>query len=150
MNEKEDEKIIFEKYEIKEQVGEGTFSKVILGINKLSKEKVAIKIIEKRKINIIDDIERINREIKILKNFNHINIIKIIEILESENYHYFIMEFCENGELFNHIVEMDKLTDKESSYYFYQLINGLEYIHSKGIVHRDLKPENLLLSKKNI
>ena len=146
----ENEKIFFEKYEIKEQIGEGTFSKVILGMNKSTKEKVAIKILEKSKINRIDDIERINREIKILKNFNHINIIKIIEILESENYHYFIMEFCENGELFNHIVEMDKLTDKESSYYFYQLINGLEYIHSKGIVHRDLKPENLLLSKGNI
>ena len=146
----ENEKIFFEKYEIKEQIGEGTFSKVILGMNKSTKEKVAIKILEKSKINRIDDIERINREIKILKNFNHINIIKIIEILESENYHYFIMELCENGELFNHIVEMDKLTDKESSYYFYQLINGLEYIHSKGIVHRDLKPENLLLSKGNI
>ena len=146
----ENEKIFFEKYEIKEQIGEGTFSKVILGMNKSTKEKVAIKILEKSKINRIDDIERINREIKILKNFNHINIIKIIEILESENYHYFIMELCENGELFNHIVEMDRLTDKESSYYFYQLINGLEYIHSKGIVHRDLKPENLLLSKGNI
>ena len=49
MNEKEDEKIILEKYEIKEQVGEGTFSKVILGVNKLSKEKVAINIRENKK-----------------------------------------------------------------------------------------------------
>ena len=60
------------------------------------------------------------------------------------------MELCENGELFNHIVELDRLSEDESSYFFFQLINGIEYIHSKGIAHRDLKPENLLISKNKI
>ena len=146
----ENEKIFFEKYEIKEQIGEGTFNKVLLGMNKSTKEKVAIKILEKKKRLLKEDLERVKREIKILKEFNNLNIIKIYEIIENANYHFIIMEYCKYGELFNHIVEMDRLTDKESSYYFYQLINGLEYIHSKGIVHRDLKPENLLISKGNI
>ena len=73
-----------------------------------------------------------------------------IEIFETEDKYYFIMEYCENGELFNYIVEKQKLNEKEASYFYYQLINGLEYIHSKGVVHRDLKPENLLLGKGNI
>ena len=60
------------------------------------------------------------------------------------------MEYCENGELFHYIVERQRLTEEESSFFFYQLINGLEYIHSENIVHRDLKPENLLLGKHNI
>ena len=61
------------------------------------------------------------------------------------------MEYCEGGELFDYIVEKERLDEFESSIFFYQLINALDYIHSKGVAHRDLKPENLLLSQnKNI
>ena len=60
------------------------------------------------------------------------------------------MEYCEKEELFNYIVDRQKLDEEEASYYFYQLINGLDYIHLKNIVHRDLKPENLLLARGNI
>ena len=151
MSDSEDnENEIISKYETKEIIGKGTFSTVKLGINKETKGKVAIKILEKKKILLKEDLERVKREIKILKEFNNLNIIKIYEIYETKKYHYFIMEYCEKGELFNHIVEKQKLEDKEASYYYYQLINGLEYIHSKGIVHRDLKPENLLIGDGNI
>ena len=146
MSDSEDnENEIISKYETKEIIGKGTFSIVKLGINKETKEKVAIKILEKKKILLKEDLERVKREIKILKEFNNLNIIKIYEIYETKKYHYFIMEYCEKGELFNHIVEKQKLEDKEASYYYYQLINGLEYIHSFRIVHRDLKPENFYL-----
>ena len=141
---------ILSEYETKETIGKGTFSTVKLGIKKSTRERVAIKILEKSKIINKDDLQRVKREINILKNFSHKNIIKIHEILQDTEKHYFIMEYCENGELFNHIVENQKLNEKESSYYYYQLINGLEYIHSKGVVHRDLKPENLLIGKGKI
>ena len=147
---KEKTEDFFSKYETKETIGKGTFSTVKLGINRKTKEKVAIKILEKKKILNKDDLERVEREIEILKNLNNINIVKINEIYQTKDKHYFIMEYCENGELFNHIVKKQRLNDKESSYFYYQLINGLEYIHSKKVVHRDLKPENLLLSKGNI
>ncbi len=140
----------YKKYSTKETIGKGTFSIVKLGINLETKEKVAIKILEKKKIINKDDLERVEREIEILKNFQNLNIIKINEIFETESNHFFIMEYCENGELFNYIVKKQRLDDKESSYFYYQLINGLEYIHSKNVVHRDLKPENLLLVKGNI
>ena len=74
----------FSKYETKETLGKGTFSIVKLGINKKTKEKVAIKILEKRKIKNKDDSERVEREIEILKNTNNINIIKTNEIIEKK------------------------------------------------------------------
>ena len=137
-------------YIIKETIGKGTFSIVKLGINKITKEKVAIKILKKNKIIHREDVERIEREISILKKLSHINVIKIHKINEDEEKYYIFMEYCENGELFHYIVERQRLTEEESSFFFYQLINGLEYIHSENIVHRDLKPENLLLGKNNI
>ena len=149
-NEIENTSNILLQYETKEKIGEGTFSEVKLGINKTTKEKVAIKILEKSKIINKEDLERVNREKQILSNFNHLNIIKIYSIFENSSQFFIIMEFCENGELFNYIVNKERLNEKEASYFYYQLINGLEYIHNKNVVHRDLKPENLLLDKNGI
>ena len=136
-------------YIIKETIGTGTFSKVKLGINKYTKEKVAIKLLEKSKITEKEDLKRINREISIIKKLSHPNIIKINEIFENEKYYYIIMDYCSKGELFDYIVKKTKLTEDESSFFFYQIINAIEYIHKKNIVHRDLKPENLLLTENN-
>ena len=137
-------------YSIDQTIGKGTFSVVKLGINKKTKEKLAIKILKKKKIVHKEDAERIEREINILKKLDHINVIKIYKINEDEEKYYIVMEFCENGELFHYIVERQRLKEEKAAFFFYQLINGLEYIHSKNIVHRDLKPENLLLGKDNI
>lgn len=138
------------QYITKGTIGKGTFGKVKLGIHKTTGEKVAIKILEKSKITSKDDMERINREITILRNFSNLNVIKIYDIFETKDNYYILMEYCEKGELFNYIVEKQRLSEEEASYFYYQLINGLEYIHEHNVVHRDLKPENLLLEKGNI
>ena len=137
-------------YEIKETIGKGTFSIVKLGINKITNEKVAIKILKKKKMQKNKDKLRLEREINILKKLHHINLIKIHKISEESDNYFIVMEYCENGELFNYIVAHERLSEEETAYFFYQLINGLDYIHHKNIVHRDLKPENLLLSQGNI
>ena len=142
-------KNILYEYSIKETIGKGSFSKVKLGINKSTGEKVAIKILEKRKIKNKNDKIRIERELSILKKINHINIVKIIQTKEDQDNIYIIMEFV-NYDLYLHIVNNKRLDEKESSLYFFQLIQGLEYIHSLNIVHRDLKPENLLLTKDRV
>ena len=138
------------QYLIKKTIGKGSFGKVKLGIYLPNKEKVAIKILDKNRIKEKDDLVRIKREFEILSKFDHPNIILIAEIFETQERYYSVMEYCEGGELFNYIVKKRYLCEEEASFFFYQLISGLEYLHSLGIVHRDLKPENLLLTENNL
>jgi 5'-AMP-activated protein kinase catalytic alpha subunit len=136
-------------YEFKKDIGEGNFGKVKLGVFKKTGEEFAIKIINKDKIkqkmkNIIF------KENEIITKFNHINIVYVFQIIEEEKNIYIIMEYCNKGELFDYIVAHQKLEEDEASIFFYQLINGVDYMHKKGVAHRDLKPENLLLTVNKI
>ena len=133
-------------YEFKQTIGEGNFAKVKLSIFKPTNEEFAIKIINKKKLKQKMK-NTIFRENEIVANLNHPNIIKVLRILENEENFYIIMEHCKKGELFDYIVKKQSLTEREASIFFYQLINGVEYIHSQNIAHRDLKPENLLLTE---
>ena len=136
-------------YLFKKDIGEGNFGKVKLGIFKPTGEEFAIKILNKNKIKIKMK-NSIFKENDIITRFNHINVIYVFKILEDSQNFYIIMEYCKHGELFDYIVKHEKLSEDESAIFFYQLINGIEYIHSKGISHRDLKPENLLLAENKI
>ena len=137
--------LLINNYELKEDIGEGNFGKVKLGIYKKTGEEFAIKIINKDKIkkqmkNILF------KENEIITKFNHINVVYVFQIIEDEKNIYIVMEYCNKGELFDYIVAHQKLDEDEASLFFYQLINGVDYIHKKGVAHRDLKPENLLLT----
>jgi len=137
-------------------IGQGTFGKVKLGTHIPTGEKVAIKILEKEKISDAADMERVAREIHILKQIRHPNIIQLYEvtptqIIETARQLYLIMEFATGGELFDYIVAHNRVKEKEACKFYHQLLSGVEYLHKLGIVHRDLKPENLLLDgNKNI
>ena len=131
---------------VKETLSEGTFGKVKLGEYIPKKEKVAIKILEKEKMKDKSDLIRVKREFDMTSKFNHLNVIFINEIFETAYDFYIVMEYCERGDFYDYIYKKKRLSEKEASFFFYQIINGLEYIHSLGIVHRDLKPENILLT----
>jgi len=112
---------------------------------------VAVKILEKSRIKEQNDIERIQREIKILSLVRHPNIATLYEIIETEDEFYMIMEYCHGGELFDYIVSKQRLREREACRFYQDLVSGIEYIHTVNVCHRDLKPENLLLdSRKRI
>ena len=137
-------------YKYIKNIGEGTFGKVKLAIHILTGEKVAIKILQKSLIKGEKQYERIQNEIKYLKLLNHPNIIKIYEVIENDSSFFIVMEYATGGELFNYIVLKEKLTENETSFFFYQILQGVRKIHEKKICHRDIKPENLLLFNKKI
>ena len=138
-------------YYLEETIGEGAFAKVKLGIHIPTGEKVAIKILNKDHLfegsPESNDIQKIRKEINILKRIRHKNIIQLYEIIESKSNLYIIMEYCENKELFDYIISKKYLKEKEACRFFQQIIDGVEYLHLSNITHRDLKPENLLLDK---
>lgn len=93
------------------------------------------------------DIDRIAREIKILRKIRHNRIIQLYQIIETDNELYFIMEHANAGELFDYIVRHDRVDDIMAANFFNQILEGVEHLHKYGVCHRDLKPENLLLEK---
>ena len=141
--------VILNDYTLIKDIGEGNFGKVKLAKLKSTKEKFAIKILDKEKLKTQTKSTLFN-EIEIISRLDHKNIIHVEKILEDSKNFYIIMEYCEKGELFDYIVNKERLNPAEASLFFYQLINGVEYIHKQGFAHRDLKPENLLLTKEKI
>jgi serine/threonine protein kinase len=151
-NEDNKEQIIEGKnktYVISKTLGKGTFGKVKLAYNINNKnEKYACKILLKSNIKDEDDYIRCKREMEILKRMHHVNVVRTYEIISNDTVYYIFMDFCAKGELFNYIVDQQHLSEEKSAFFYYQIINGIEYIHNKGVCHRDLKPENLLLTEK--
>ena len=145
----EESPAILKDYTLIKDIGEGNFGKVKLAKLISTKEKFAIKILDKEKLKTQTKSTLFN-EIEIISRLNHKNIIHVEKILEDQKNFYIIMEYCEKGELFDYIVNKERLNPAEASLFFYQLINGVEYIHKQGFAHRDLKPENLLLTKEKI
>jgi 5'-AMP-activated protein kinase, catalytic alpha subunit len=91
------------------------------------------------------DLDRIHREIRILKRLKHPNIIQLFEVIEKDEALYLVMEYAAGGELFKRIVKKTKLSVSEGSKHFQSLIAGIDYCHKLGIAHRDIKPANLML-----
>ncbi|XP_042393958.1 CBL-interacting protein kinase 23-like isoform X2 [Zingiber officinale] len=138
------------KYELGRTLGEGTFAKVKFAKDVETGESVAIKIFEKDKILRHKMVGQIKREISTMKLIRHPNVIRMYEVIASKTKIYLVLEFIDGGELFDKIARNGKLKEDEARKYFQQLINAVDYCHSRGVFHRDLKPENLLLDATGV
>jgi len=138
----------FGRYIILHTIGKGEFGKVKLAYDPQKEIEVAIKFIKRSNITSAQKQAKLEREINILQNLNHPNIVRLYDVIETEKYIGIVMAYANGGELFEYISENQYLSEEESAKFFIQLLDGVQYLHSRHIVHRDLKLENLLLDDK--
>lgn len=138
--------VLMQKYEVGRLLGKGTFAKVYYARNIKTSQSVAIKVIDKEKVLKVGLIDQIKREISIMRMVRHPNIVELYEVMATRSKIYFVLEYVKGGELFNKVAK-GKLKEDVARRYFQQLINAVEFCHSRGVYHRDLKPENLLLDE---
>lgn len=138
------------KYELGKTIGEGSFAKVKVAKNVETGDVVAIKILDREQVLRHKMVEQLKREISTMKLVKHPNVIKIFEVMASKTKIYIVIEFVDGGELFDKIAKHGRLREDEARRYFQQLINAVDYCHSRGVFHRDLKPENLLLDSHGV
>jgi Ca2+-binding EF-hand superfamily protein len=136
----------FDTYKMLDQIGQGKFGTIKLGINKKTHEKVAIKIVKKENLSATD-LELVKSEMEIMKHCKHPNVVKLIDNYENTDYIFFVMEYLTGGNLEDYFVSINyKISEEIFSRFIYQIASGFEYLHQFGILHRDLKPENLMLT----
>ncbi|XP_063202596.1 death-associated protein kinase 2 isoform X3 [Chroicocephalus ridibundus] len=140
-------------YEIGEELGSGQFAIVKKCREKSTGVEYAAKFIKKRQSRASRRgvrREEIEREVNILQQILHANIIKLHDIYENKTDVVLILELVSGGELFDFLAQKESLSEEEATRFIKQILDGVNYLHSKKIAHFDLKPENIMLLDKNI
>ena len=134
-------------FDIGKKLGDGNFAVVRECFHKTSKEKCALKIIDRSKLKGKE--KMLEDEIRIMKQCNHPNIVKLFDDFHGDKEIYLVMELIPGGDLFDAISTAVKFSEEVAANYVHDVCSSLHYLHKRKIVHRDLKPENLLVSLMN-
>lgn len=148
------------QYKLIDSIGQGSFGLVKLAYNEEDDKHYAMKILSKKKLlrkagcfgriapnrKGNNPLDKVYREIAVLKKLDHSNVVKLIEVLDDpdEDHLYLVFELLERGEVMQ-IPTDEPLSENQAWHYFRDVVLGLEYLHYQKIIHRDIKPANLLL-----
>mmetsp|Transcript_11913 Transcript_11913/g.11905 ORF Transcript_11913/g.11905 Transcript_11913/m.11905 type:complete len:451 (-) Transcript_11913:48-1400(-) len=148
-----------DQYQILRDLGSGAFSQVKLGKHIETGDLVALKIIKDDDSQNGNTAETFKTEIEIMSDINHPNIINMLSSTDDgtlkeangdvkENVFYLALELASGGELFDFIAQTGSFSEPVARFYFHQMMDAFEYLHSKGISHRDMKPDNIMLDNE--
>ncbi|KAG2438170.1 hypothetical protein HXX76_005777 [Chlamydomonas incerta] len=137
-------------YEPGSILGKGTFGTTYSATNKKTVEKVAVKVISKKKLVSAEEIGDVQREVQIMHHLaGHPNVVCLKGVYEDKSNVCLAMEVCSGGELFDAIVKKGHYTEKDAASLIRTIVGVVAHCHNMGVIHRDLKPENFLLSDRS-
>ncbi|XP_052451702.1 ribosomal protein S6 kinase alpha-3 isoform X6 [Carassius gibelio] len=125
-------------YEVKEDIGVGSYSICRRCIQKSTGMEYAVKIINKVKRDPTEEVEIL------LRYGQHPNIITLKDVYDDGRSVYLVTELLKGGELLDKILRQKFFSEREASAVLYTITKTVEYMHNQGVVHRDLKPSNIL------
>lgn len=135
-------------YDLEDTLGRGHFAVVKLARHVFTGEKVAVKVIDKTKL---DEVSRAHlfQEVRCMKLVQHPNVVRLYEVIDTQTKLYLILELGDGGDMYDYIMKHEKGLDEETAKkYFRQIVHAISYCHRLRVVHRDLKPENVVFFEK--
>eukprot|EP01006_Ploeotia_vitrea_P053331 TRINITY_DN67775_c3_g1_i1.p1 TRINITY_DN67775_c3_g1~~TRINITY_DN67775_c3_g1_i1.p1 ORF type:complete len:440 (-),score=27.05 TRINITY_DN67775_c3_g1_i1:126-1445(-) len=136
-----------EDFDLMHTLGYGSYSKVMLAQHISTGTRYAIKVVSKAHMIQEKKVHYVMNERDILKSLNHPNIVRLISTFQTPEDLFFVLEYCEGGELLKHIAKVGGFIVETTRKMAAEVVNGLGHLRENNIIHRDLKPENILLDK---
>lgn len=130
-------------YTVGKEIGRGSYGTVYVGVDKETKEKVAIKVIQKNPASKRQT-KFLEREVRILKSVDSPHVIVTLDVFEDDKQVALVSEFMAGGELFDRIIADKAFTENKARAVTKQILLGVDHLHGLQVVHRDIKPENVL------
>jgi serine/threonine protein kinase len=152
---------VYDHYEIKTLLGEGTSGAVYHGINKETGRDWAVKIVPTKNLTLLSSVinnkgrsaelngNELTKEAELLRSLRHPHIIHLEDIFADNKRLYLVMELSSGGDLFDRVVKKKHYPEAEAKIVMTQILEAMAYLHEKNIAHRDIKPENILLVSKS-
>ncbi|KAL6115916.1 camkk1 [Pungitius sinensis] len=156
-----DDCVQLNQYKLKREIGKGSYGVVKLAYNEDSEQYYAMKVVSKKRLmkqcgflrrmppqgsNTVFPLEKVYKEIAILKKLDHPNVVKLVEVLDDpdEDGLHMAFDLMKKGQVME-VPTDEPFSEEQARFYFRDIVLGIEYLHYHKIIHRDIKPSNLLL-----